>query len=487
MRARVAVDLAERSISRLNPGSSYEGAGSGRRWKGGQLHNASADVIVTAAANRLRARFRDLVRNNPQAARGVRTLVSQIIGTGIQGHATDKKLREAFNTWCYSTKADVGEQLNFYGIQKLAMRTIVESGSVLIRRQRVNSKEMLNVPFKLQVLEPDFIDISKEELLQNNSMIKKGIEYDKFGKPLAYWLYEHHPGSAMQRLGERYKTIRVPADEIIHCYDILRAGQTDGVPWGHPILLRLRDYEDYEDAQLLRQKIAACFTGFIYDNEAPINETAGSADDKPMSDKFEPGAWEVLPPGKDIKFTTPPGVGADFEPYTTRVLQGIAAGMGVTYEQLTQDYSRVNFSSARMSFQQFFADVDDWRWNMFIPTICARVWDWWLDGYDLAQGISKKADRSIRWSPPKKFMVDPTKEISAMKDMVRSGFQSLSETVRQLGEDPSEHFAELADDNKTIDELKLKLDSDPRSMTGTGQSQSLFEGNGNNGDAQNQN
>jgi lambda family phage portal protein len=225
-------------------------------------------------------------------------------------------------------------------------------------------------------------------------MIKKGIEYDAFGKPVAYYLFEQHPGSAMSKLGERYKTIRVPAEDIIHAYDVLRPGQTDGVPWGHPVLMRLRDYEDYEDAQLLRQKIAACFTGFIYDTEAPINETTtSSADSKPMSEKFEPGAWEVLPPGKDIKFTVPPGVGADFEPYTTRVLQGIAAGIGCTYEQLTQDYSRVNFSSARMSFQQFFADVDDWRWNMFIPMVNGRVWEWWLEGYDLAQEFQKSRSR----------------------------------------------------------------------------------------------
>jgi hypothetical protein len=71
-------------------------------------------------------------------------------------------------------------------------------------------------------------------------------------------------------------------------------------------------------------------------------------------------------------------------------------------------------------------------------------------------------------------MVDPTKEIAAMKDMVRSGFQSLSETVRQLGEDPVEHFDEMAADNELIDSLQLKLDSDPRSMTNTGQSQMAF-------------
>jgi lambda family phage portal protein len=489
MRARLAVELVQRTIDRHAGalGLGYDGAAFGRRWKGTRLSNASADVIVGSAAGRLRARFRDLVRNNPQAARGVRTLVSQIIGTGIIGYPKDTLLRDEFSEWCNSLYADISHQMNFYGLQGLAMRTIVESGSVLIRRQRVKSSQMFKVPFKLQVLEPDFIDTARDELLSNNSMIKKGIEYDAFGKPVAYYLFEQHPGSAMSKIGQQYKTVRVPAEDIIHCFDVLRAGQTDGVPWGHPVLLRLQDYEDYEDAQLLRQKIAACFTGFIYDTEAPINETrTEGTDTKPMSDRFEPGAWEVLPPGKRIELATPPGVGADFEPYTTRVLQGIAAGIGCTYEQLTQDYSRVNFSSARMSFQQFFADVDNWRWNMFIPHVCSRVWSWWLEGYDLAVGLKPRQDQTIRWTPPRKFMVDPSKEVNSMKDLVRSGFQSLSETVRQLGEDPDEHFNEMAADNKLLDKLNLKLDSDPRSMTNTGQSQSAFEGNGANGDSANQ-
>jgi lambda family phage portal protein len=480
------VELVERTM-RHSAGYGYEGAGGGRRWKGSMNSNPSADVVVTGAANRLRGRFRDLVRNNPQSARAVRTLVSQIIGTGIRGHAADLKLREAFNIWCESLKVDVSEQMNFFGIQKLAMRTIVESGSVLIRRQRVKSKDMFTVPFKLQVLEPDFIDIAKEDLNPaSGNLLKKGIEYDPFGKPVAYWLFQEHPGTTMTRYGAKQKSIRIPASEIIHCFDMLRAGQTDGVPWGAPVLLRLRDFEDYEDAQLLRQKIAACFTGFIYDTEAPVNETrAEGVDAKPMSERFEPGGWEVLPPGKDIKFATPPGVGADYDPYTTRTLQGIAAGIGTTYEQLSQDYSKVNFSSARMSYNQFYSDVDDWRWNMFIPHVCGKVWEWFLEGYELASGISKRTDRSIRWTPPQKFMVDPTKEIAAMKEKVRSGFQSLSETVRQLGDDPAEHFAEMASDNALLDKLNLKLDSDPRTMTSTGQSQLAFEGNGNNGETTN--
>lgn len=481
LKARYALELYSAYIQKRS--QLYEGAGGGRRWNGTTLSSASAETAVAGSVGRIRSRFRDLVRNNAHASRSVRTLASQIVGTGIIGHPRDERLRMEFMQWADSTQCDITSQLNFYGIQLLAVRSIVESGAVLIRRQRVSSRNSFVVPFKLQVLEPDFIDTSMDHL-EGDVRIRRGIEFDDFNRPIAYHLFEEHPGGSVSLKGIRRRTIRVPANEIIHAFDVLRPGQIEGMPWGHPIMMRLRDYEDYEDAQLLRQKIAACFTGFIHDIEAPANQVT-SDPTKPMSDKFEPGAWEVLPPGKDIKFAEPPGVGSDFEPYTRRVLQGIAAGMGVTYEQLTSDYSNVNYSSARMAQQQFQLDLDHWRYNMVIPQILSRIWDWFVEAGSINGIVTQTADKTIRWTPPKRFIVDPTKEVSALKDMVRSGFQSLSETVRQFGEDPDEHFDEMAADNQRLDRLQLKLDSDPRSITSAGQNQQSFMNDeGNNGSAQ---
>jgi capsid protein len=111
----MAVEIAERTLENFRPnaGYGYEGAAAGRRWKGTTLSNASADVTATGAANRLRARFRDLVRNNPQAARAIRTMTSQIIGTGIVGHPKDTELRSEFSLWCNSLSADVGTSDEF--------------------------------------------------------------------------------------------------------------------------------------------------------------------------------------------------------------------------------------------------------------------------------------------------------------------------------------------------------------------------------------
>jgi capsid protein len=68
-------------------------------------------------------------------------------------------------------------------------------------------------------------------------------------------------------------------------------------------------------------------------------------------------------------------------------------------------------------------------------------------------------------------MLDPDKEGRAYMMQVRSGAMTLAGMVRELGEDPDEHFAEIAATNALLDRLGIRLDSDPRHLTQGGQQQ----------------
>ena len=81
-------------------------------------------------------------------------------------------------------------------------------------------------------------------------------------------------------------------------------------------------------------------------------------------------------------------------------------------------------------------------------------------------------DVRISWTEPRREMIDPSKEVSAMKDAVRSGFVNISDAIRQLGKNPDDHFQDLKRDNDIIDSFKLVLDSDPRKTANSGSLQS---------------
>lgn len=151
------------------------------------------------------------------------------------------------------------------------------------------------------------------------------------------------------------------------------------------------------------------------------------------------------------------------------MLRGIAVGTGLTYEMLSGDYSQVNFTSGRMGKGDFWPNLDVWQWQMFVPQALDKIGRWFLDAAELA-GHDVKGVR-IEWVPPRRELVDPTKEVPALTKSVRSGFTSRQQVIRELGYDPLVVSAEIAEDNELADELGLVLDSDARRTNSSGQAQ----------------
>ena len=355
---------------------SYEGATTSRRTDGWRSPSTSANAENQNAIRSLRDRSRDLVRNNPYATRAISGIETNTVGTGIiakisqiNGKAKND-LVSAWKQWAETLECDADGLLDFYGLQSLAMRTIAESGEVLIRRRRRLASDGLTVPIQLQILEPDFIDSIKTMSLDNGGKIIQGVEFDALGRRVAYWLYPSHPGdTGITGLNLSFRSNRIPAEDILHLFRIDRAGQVRGISWAAPIILRLRDFDDYEDAQLVRQKIAACFAAFVGDIEAPTDAIQNA---NTLGDKIEPGAIENLPPGKSISFPNPPQV-TGYGEFASITLHAVATGYGVPYELLTQDFSQVNFSSARMAWLEFNRNINKWRWQLVVPRMCNPV------------------------------------------------------------------------------------------------------------------
>jgi lambda family phage portal protein len=347
---------------------------------------------------------------------------------------------------------------NFYGLQALVMRHLFTDGEVLVRKVPRASGMKLSVPMQIQVLEADFLDLHKElERMDNGDFIVQGVQFNAQGKKVGYWLYDRHPGEmgtiTMKGSNSRF----VPADEMLHLFRVDRAGQVRGVTWFAPIMIRMKDYSDFSDATLLRQKLAACFTAFVTTPEGTtgLDDTETPA----LGEKLEPGIIEVLKQGQSIEFANPPTSG-DFSTFTREQIRAMAKGIGVSYEVLSNDYSQVNFSSGRMGWIEFQRNIDQWRWHLLIPHFCLPVWGWFTEAAAL---VGMGTDPvSSRWTPPKRDMIDPDKEIGASLKQVRAGMKSLSAAIREQGEEPNEVLTQMAEDNKTLDKLGLILDSDPR-------------------------
>lgn len=443
----------QQALTMIEAVRDYDGAARGKRGKQWRAPTTTANQETRKALRTLRDRSRDLVRNNTYGKRAVQAIANNVVGTGIVPSITgitEQQERNIMGEWrkfAGKITCDYDGQHNLNGIQKLAMRTVVESGECLILRRRTGP-----VKLQLQVLEPEFIDQGKDNIVtEGGGYIIQGIEFDKDGKRSHIWVYDRHPA-------EFAATSRpIPIEDCAHIYLVERPGQVRGVPWLSAAMTRLRDLDGYEDAQLMRQKIASLYAAFITKNDP--NAAFGNAQEAEEVESLYPGAVEYLAPGESITFASPPPA-TDYDNYVRRVLQGIATGIGMTYESLTGDLSNVNFSSGRMGWLEFQRNVQEWQSQMLVPMLMEPVWGWFIQSLSLRSTIPSTIE--VGWTMPRREMIDPSKEVKALSDMVRNGFMSWSEAIRTLGGDPDDVATELAANYKLWDANGLKLQVDPR-------------------------
>jgi lambda family phage portal protein len=429
----------------------YEAADKARRGKSFRLaQSTGANREISGALVTLRDRSRHMTRNNGWARRAVEAIVKHTVADGIQPAPVGalektKQVKNIWGAWANSTACDWYEKNTFYGLQELAMRAIVEGGDVLILKRWVKPDADNPVPLKLQLLEGDQLDHTKNSS-NDKGIARLGVQYDKDGRLLGYWLFDYHPGDGSV-FGMANDSRFVSKSDVLHAFEVLRIGQCRGIPVGVSSFMKMSDFSDYEDAQLVKQRVAACFAAFV----------TGSEDKTPEEvENLEPGVVEYLETGEMVEFSNPPTV-SDYDSYSVNILRGIAAAYGITYEMLTMDYSRVNFTSGRMAKIDVTANFKSWQYNMIVPQLCAPVWQWFIDACITAGLLTHPV--KAEWTAPRVQQLDPVKETDAQVTKIKAGLATISETIRETGREPEELFEEYKQDVERLKKLGLNVDS----------------------------
>ena len=481
--SRAKARLVLRQAAKLEEKFRYEGARSGRRTDGWIAGASDANVELMGALVWLRDRSRDLVRNNPYATKAIEELVGNTVGTGITPQAStgNEALDRIIDAeWPYfAENCDPGKQMDIYGMQALTVRTMAESGESICRFRPRLAKDNLRIPLQLQILEADFLDHSRTMGTQNGHVMQ-GVEFNQIGQRVAYWLYNFHPGGVLI-LNPKGGILSQPviADNVMHTYRVLRPGQVRGVPWLAPVMMALRDLDDYADAERVRKKIEACLAAIIETPGADfaLGQTRPDADTGQMFEELSPGMIARTKPGEEVKFLTPTAIGG-YRDYKVTELQAISSGTGVPYEQIASDMSNTTYSSWRGGQLGFRNTIEGYRWLSLMPMHCNPVWKRFVDTLVLIGKIPAKlqSDTSInlygvQWTAPKWESVDPLKDAKAELQRIRTGTETLFEAIAANGGDPRNQLQQIARINKMLDDLGVVLDSDPRYTNIRGQEQ----------------
>lgn len=462
--------------------SAYEGgSATGSRSRSWNPSSAGPNGAATVNMSVIRRRARDAIRNDPWAKTAVSRWVSNVVGTGIQPYPRhpDKGIRTLLkDLWAdWVPEADADGRLDFYGMQALAVRSMFSDGEALARLRARRPEDGLAVPLQVQALEGDHLPVEDTRPLPGMGEVVSGVEFDPIGRRAAYHLWDRHPSDRSGFLVSRQR--RVPADQVVHAYQVLRPGQVRGVSELATVLLRLRTLDNFDDAVAFRQEVSNLFAGFIVTKEDesgrpdPVDQLTGEAevydDDGVPIAGMEPGSMNILPEGRDIKFATPPGAPDSYADFMRQQLMAAFASVGIPYELATGDLRGISDRTLRVVVNEFHRLIEQFQWTVFIHQWCRPIWNAWIDAIALAGLLpmdsyvtERRLWRRVLWVPQGWPYFNPVQDVKANTDAVRSGFVSRQAIILAQGEDPEEVAAQIRADNDQADADGLRLDSDSR-------------------------
>lgn len=457
----------------------YAAGKSGRRNKGWSGRSTSANIEVGAALSTVRNRAREFVRDSWAGQRILDVLVSHVVGTGITvvpntgSDRADNQFRLVYDEW--HDQADIEGVQDFSAMQGLALRSLVEGGDSVIRfLDTTLSQANGGVPFRLQGLEGDQIDTSRDRGIAGSGA-RLGVQLGEFGRREGLWLWPEHPGD-MSMVAVSGSSTMVNWANLCHLYRPLRWGQVRGITWFAPILLTGREMQDLTEAAIIQARTQACFAGFIKRQPgapspfATQNVTEGGETQKVT--RIEPGMISDIGDA-DIVFAQPSSQ-SNFGNVYIAGMQAMAAGAGITYDQLTGDLRQANYSSLRAGKIDFRRLVEQIQWQLMAPRLILPVARRFTQRAILAGKLRARSDGyPVDLIMPANEPIDPKKDLEADILAVRAGRLSPQEFISAWGRDWRKVIADTKTFLATIDKAGFPLDIDPRRPANGGQQQQL--------------
>ena len=456
-----------------------EGAvdGGGRPYSGSSVNRLFADWLVPLLSpddetrfslRQLRARCRDLARNNAYARQYLTLLSVNVIGpegatlqarvtnnSGDLAETINERIEDGFEEW--SQSATLSGQMSRVSLEHQMIQNVAHDGEVFVRMwigPNVN-----RFGFALEAVDPDLIDEKMNVAPgENQAEVRMGIEVDSFGRPTAYYVYDKPETINAQ---PRNRT-RVPASEMIHLYIPKRPNQTRGVPWFHAVMNAMKMLDGYDEAELVAARVSAAKMGFFVRKESA--DPAAIVTPPPGNQimmEAQPGTLEYAPEGYGIEQFSPDHPSGAYPSFIKACLRRIAAGLGVSYNSLASDLEQVNYSSMRSGL---LIERDNWRalQRWWINAFYRRIYPQWLNAAMLSQAVvldtrDFRKFLDVKWTPRGWQWVDPVKDTQAAVGAIHAGLGSRTAVLAEQGLDYEEVIEQLAEETKIADQFGVDI------------------------------
>lgn len=455
----------------------YAAAAMSRLTAGMSSYSLSANQEIFRSLRTMRARSRELARDNAHAKKFLQMIETNVIGPDgimLQNKAGDydavgkfkldlvanNTIERAWREWGKRGICDITGRMSFPAVQRLYARTMARDGEVLIRRIRDKTRNKFG--YTLQFIDVDRLDERYNDELPSGNVVRMSVELNRDGRPVAYHILSRHPGDMWAQSGEQYDVReRVPADQIIHDFVADRPEQIRGVPWMHAAMIRLNHLGAFDEAAIIAARIGAAKMGFFTTKDG---DGTGIADDSEadgtLITEADPGTFHVLGEGQSFTAFDPKYPEANYDGFTKACLRGIASGFGVSYNSLASDLEGVSYSSIR---QGVLDERDCWKTIQALVSECLMetTYNDWLEMSLLRGAIGNLPASKIgkfrapTWQPRRWQWVDPKNDIETAALSVELGVKSRRQIAAEQGDDVDDIFLELQAEKERMAELGI--------------------------------
>lgn len=469
------------------PSTSYE-AGSNRGSIEGYFPVRTFSKEWEENERRLSAmRADDLYANDWAAKSSVNAVVTNSVGTGLKPQssiayqelgitaeeANDLQNRMEWLWYAWSEECHYRNTFSFDFLQAMAVRSLVRNGEFL--HLPVMEFRPGNIfALKIQDIRPHRLCTPCDK--RTDPLIRDGVEVTAMGVPTHYWIYSPKPSNIVL-LENNYHSAdfqKIPAQighrkGVFHIFMPEEEERFRGVSALSAGIKFFKHFNDAIDYELVAQIISASFPVFISQEknrqELPYNVEVNKYEKQPTYyQEINPGSILYGNEGEKPEILESKRPSQNFLSFCELVLRSAAASLGLPYEEVSKDFSKTTYSSARAAMLEAWKIYCVYR-NFFRNHYCQPIWNMvmeeaYLRGYlKLPKSIDFYKARpflcNCRWIGPSRGYIDPLKEVQANVLAINNGLMTRAEGIAERGNDFDETVNQLEYEEKRIQHLQF--------------------------------
>ena len=466
---------------------------------------SSPDVEINFTRDVVVARVRDLVRNDGWASGAVTRVLDSVVGgefrpspepnwrylsllTPACDHVWADEFSDAAEAlwesyahhpgrWCDGSRRYTMPQLfNLAFRQKLVDG---EALGVLLWLPERMGYGLADYSTSLQLIDND--RLSNPQLGIDSIHRRAGVEIDDYGAAIAYHIRRAHQGDWFNAVNSVIWD-RIPRETdfgrpvVVHDFDSDRPAQHRAAGGLFtPILARMKMLSQFDAAELQAAIVNSVFAAYVEtsaDTMSMQDALSGPQHDDgayaPMQDsrlKVADGRLPILRPGEKLVAIDSKRPSSGYVAFENAVLRNMAASIGCSAEQLSQDWSKTNYSSARAALLEAWKTLTRRRKD-FAAGFASPVYSAWLEeaiergelpmpanAPDFLE--ARGAYSHCQWMGPARGWIDPVKEAQAAVLRMDAGLSTLKQECAEQGLNWKKVVAQRAIERARFKELGL--------------------------------